>query len=74
MRCVAAYGEVIDIFLHLDAVVYLQRVIDGEVIDRIVVMAHEIAAVENADEILNIGLISLTVDAEVLKLKIVHAL
>ncbi len=37
-------------------------------------MAHEIAAVENADEVLDIGLVSLTVDTEMLELKIINAL
>ena len=74
MRCVAADGEVINIVLHLYPVVYLQRIVYGEVVYCIVIMTHEVAAVEDSDEILHISLAVLAVDPEMLKLEIVHTL
>ena len=74
MRCIAGHGEVINIVLYLDAVVYLHCVVDGEVIYRIVVVAHELLVVEYTNKILKVGLAVLLIYAEVLKLEIVHAL
>ena len=74
MRSVTGHGEIVHIVLYLNAVVYLECIVDGEIIYSIIVVAHELLIVEHTNKVLKIGLAWLLINAEVLKLEIIHAL
>ena len=72
-RLVAGVGEVVHIRLDLNVVVELQRAVDRQVTEHVVVVRQKVR-VQHAVERLKHGLTVLAVEAELLELEVVHAL
>ena len=72
-RLVAGIGEVVHIGLDLNIVVELQRAVDRQVAEHVVVVRQEVR-VQHTVERLEHGLAVLAVEAELLKLEVIHAL
>ena len=72
-RLVAGVGEVVHIRLDLNVVVELQRAVDRQVTEHVVVVRQKVR-VQHAVERLEHGLAVLAVEAELLELEVVHAL
>ena len=70
---VARIGEVVDVRLDLDALVDLERLVDRQVEERVVVVRQEVGS-QHAVERLREGLVVVLADAELVELEVVHAL
>ncbi len=72
-RLVAGIGEVVHIGLDLNVVVELQRAVDRQVAEHVVVVRQEVR-VQHTVERLEHSLAVLAVEAELLELEVIHAL
>ena len=70
---VACVGEIVDVRLDGDALVDLQRLVDREVEEGVILVREEVRA-QHALERVRKGLIVVLADAELVELKIIHAL
>ena len=70
---VARIGEVIDVRLDLDALVDLERLVDRQVEERVVVVRQKVGF-QHAVERLREGFVVVLADAELVELEVVHAL